>query len=221
MQNNVKWVIEDGLVKKEQTAVLEAVPLSEFFENVSKLSPTDISTPVLPPNTIKYICSSDRETHGLHTFVLYYPSAVRTIYYGSRGGSIANNTAYNIVFPSLAFKINFSSRMTITGVHVAVTEGRPTRDQAKLFKFRIPNLSGDRICMNPASSPGDMAESCINTIDGFFVGQSFNTDWSQFPHGVTGFPDWQAKTVENERFLEDHTWDYHCTLGEWVLPNRR
>lgn len=219
--NDDRYVIrEDGIVTHERTVVVGRVPLKDFFNNVSQLAPSTISTPILPINTIRYVKTGSA---GNHVVTVFHPSRIMTIFWHSFRERDSRPTPYNVAFPHMLFKMTFGNSQTITRVGVAIIKERPTRLQDRLYYLKMPNVhrNSDLVCMTPNSTPGDIVESCTKTLDAFFTGQSFNEDILHWPAGIENFSDWQTKTEDNPRFIESIEWDYMCTLGEWTDGSRR
>ena len=213
------FVIKGGKVSQVREVEVSSVRLGQFMEKLADQAPQEVCTPPLPVNTVRYIKTPFRGTYA-EVYTIYSPPQLLTISYRARRHSEADHTLYDVSFPGMLFKFTFDSRGTMGKPMLAIVKTRPQRDQERLYKPHIPNVFNDggndgEICMTPINMRGDPAKSCTDTIMNFFTGQPFNDDLNFWPPTVSDFEQWQEKTKENARWIEEAEWEYWTTFGEW------
>lgn len=219
-EEGVFYKVAGGKVSRVRLVESEHVRLSDFMKNLTEQAPKELSTPPLPPNTVRYIKQPTRRNF-VETFIVFSPPQMLTVSFRARRRPGGQHDLFDVSFPGMLFKISFDSSGAMGKPTAAVVKTRPQRDQEQLFKPHIPNIFNDHsdnmgeICMTPMNIRGDRAKSCSDTILNFFTGQPFNDDLNYWPPGISSFSEWETKTKEDPRWIEEANWPYLCTFGEW------
>jgi hypothetical protein len=211
----------DGMVEEIEEVVKGRTTLDKFYKELQSNGPNGFTTPIMPPGTICYSSEMYEDTgQKREVVIMFEPHSVRSIFYHKhRTDPNSAVEHYRIAMPHCVFRFEFRSGR-LNYMNAAVVKARPTRTQDSVYRLEMPNINDmGSVCIQLLGEPGNISESCTKTLDSFFTGQPFSQDWTSYPPGVRGFPDWQERTLVNPRFILDKEWPRLGTMADFIERN--